>query len=329
MLGASGWIFFCVRNYFGFWSSYYDLIDFVPQVLSSRLFSLDTASEKPYQSLMSLCKKILKVPLCVLLATRAGAYEVMEAVCEIGKKRFPQGASCAEKAAMMAEMGASFTVKVRADSPGALAEVLAKVTEIDGYAVSTKDPLMVAAKQGFDRFNQELIESLQAGRIQGWHVGETIGSVVGQLAGGATLGCLGFVAGGVAGAAGGAAAGVAGSVPVAYLACSIFPPLCPYAAVSSALITTTAAAEGAVAGACVGGYGGARLGAIGGSKIGGLAGGVLGQEIGGTIGYQKALHGFVFKLPGNAMLAIDYGLGQDQATRALSYELVVQKKTAA
>lgn len=67
-----------------------------------------------------------------LLATSASTYELMETTCQIGKMKFQSGQSCAEQVATMADMGASFSVKVRADSPDALAAVLASASKIEG-----------------------------------------------------------------------------------------------------------------------------------------------------------------------------------------------------
>ena len=61
--------------------------------------------------------------LCWLLATSASTFELMETTCQIGKKQIHNAQNCAERVADMAEMGASFSVKVRADSPDALAAV--------------------------------------------------------------------------------------------------------------------------------------------------------------------------------------------------------------
>ena len=45
------------------------------------------------------------MPLCWLLATSAGAYELMEMPCQIGKKKLETAQACAEKAKDYAEGG--------------------------------------------------------------------------------------------------------------------------------------------------------------------------------------------------------------------------------
>ena len=252
----------------------------------------------------------------------------METTCQIGKKQIHNVQNCAERVVDMAEMGASFSVKVRADSPDVLAAVLASASEIDGYHVSKTDPLMLAAREGHRKFSESLAKSIEQGRIQGWKVGEGIGRKVGALAGGATLGSLGFVAGGAVGLAAGTAVGAAATMPVAAVACA--PPsfLCPYFAAAAAVATSALAAHGAARGAPIGREAGARRGIQVGSAVGGLVGGAIGQEIGGTMSALGGLHDRVlFQLAPGLILAIDYAVGADGAMKALSYNVVFQKIT--
>ena len=263
-----------------------------------------------------------------LLATSASTYELMETTCQIGKKQIHKAQNCAERVVDMAEMGASFSVKVRADSPDVLAAVLASASEIDGYHVSKTDPLMLAAREGHHKFSESLAKSIEQGRIQGWKVGEGIGRAVGALAGGATLGSLGFVAGGTLGLATGAAVGAAATMPVAAVACALLPFLCPYFAAAAAVAASAVAVQGAALGAAIGTKVGVPLGIQVGSAVGGLAGGAIGQEIGGTISALGGLHnGVLFQLAPGLMLAIDYAVGSDGAMKALSYDVVFQKIT--
>lgn len=262
-----------------------------------------------------------------LLATSASTYELMETTCQIGKKQIHNAQNCAERVVDMAEMGASFSVKVRADSPDVLAAVLASASEIDGYHVSKTDPLMLAAIEGHHKFSESLAKSIEQGRIQGWQVGEGIGGAVGALTGGATLGSLGLVAGGVTGFSAGAFAGTAATAPHVVVLCSLLPQFCPYYAVAAAVATSAVATHGGVLGAAIGAETGFHLGIQVGSAVGSLAGGVIGQEIGGTISALEGLHnGVLFQLAPGLMLAIDYAIG-DGAMKALSYDVVFQKIT--
>lgn len=187
--------------------------------------------------------------------------------------------------------------------------MLATASQIDGYEVSTNDPLIVAARQGFEQFLPALAESVQQGRIQGWQVGKAVGSTVGMLAGGVSLGSLGFVAGGAAGFSAGALLGAASIVPSATLFCTLIPATCPYMAVTAVVGSGIGAAHGGIAGATAGGYAGLRFGAYGGAKVGGLIGGAIGQEIGGTINALKSVHGYLFQLTNGLVLAIEYAAG--------------------
>jgi len=264
--------------------------------------------------------------LCWLLATSASTFELMETICQIGKKQIHTSHNCAERVVDMAEMGASFSVKVRADSPDALTAVLASAAEIDGYQVSKTDPLISAAREGEHKFAKFLAKSIEQGRIQGWQVGEEIGSAVGALAGGATLGSLGLVAGGVTGFSAGALAGAFATTPYAAVLCSLLPHFCPHFATVAAVATSLVAGQGAVVGATIGTEAGVRLGCHAGAAVGGLAGGAVGQQIGGTIAALEGLHkGVLLQLGPGLMLAIDYAIGADGAMKALSYDVVFQK----
>lgn len=143
---------------------------------------------------------------CASLATSASAYEVIQTPCKVGKREFHDASSCIAKATDLAEDGATFEVRLRADQPEAVESLVSALAEVDGMMIQKNDPLMAAFHQGSKQFWDELTESAAAGRLVGWEVGESIGSTVCMLAGGATLGSLGFAAGSTVGAAAGFAA---------------------------------------------------------------------------------------------------------------------------
>lgn len=143
---------------------------------------------------------------CASLATSASAYEVIQTPCKVGRKEFHDASSCIAKATDLAEDGATFEVRVRADQPEAVESLVSALAEVDGMMIQKNDPLMAAFHQGSKQFWDELAEGARSGRIRGWEVGESIGSTVGMLVGGATLGSLGFAAGSTVGAAAGFAA---------------------------------------------------------------------------------------------------------------------------
>ena len=143
---------------------------------------------------------------CASLATRASAYEVIQAPCKVGKREFHDASSCIEKIIDLAGDGATFVARIRADQPETMANAVSAVEKVPGMNVQKTDPLMASLFEGGARFWNELTESAQRGHVVGWYVGESIGSYVGKLAGGATLGSLGFAAGSTAGAAVGFAA---------------------------------------------------------------------------------------------------------------------------
>lgn len=140
---------------------------------------------------------------CASLATSASAYEVIQTPCKVGRKEFHDASSCIAKATDLAEDGATFEVRVRADQPEAVESLVRALAAVD---VQLTGPLMASLREGGTHFWNELTENAAAGRLVGWEVGESIGSTVGMLAGGATLGSLGFAAGSTVGAAAGFAA---------------------------------------------------------------------------------------------------------------------------
>lgn len=247
----------------------------------------------------------------------------MNAGCKIGRKEHVSAKQCTDDVEFLMDRVDSFEIAVRADQPDILSEVLDAVGKSNSAAAAVTNPLAFAAKSGFDQFHQELHGQIQQGRVIGSFVGESIGEVVGSLAGGAVGTSGGAALGGTAGLAIGMVGGAAPGLVLADLLAPVCPACAATSAVAGLLATSLTTAGGAGAGAYYGGLAGSKAGGV----VGGAVGGFIGQELGGTAaGVLKLADGVLLKLGPGITLAIDYGLGNKNAKKALSYHIVVNTK---